>query len=729
MGKWTRRAFITAGVLTGGAVIFGVAIRPGNRAEKVKDLIAEPSETVLNVWLKISPDNFITAIIPHAEMGQGVHTTLAMMLADELEADWERIRVQEAPAHKEYANYAMVKGFLSGDTEFPSFLVDTMDGVFLTAGKMIGLQVTGGSFSVALTGRYAMRIAGAAAKSVLLQAAASAWEVPEQELEARKSKIYHKGSNRSAPYADFAAAAAQLPVPAKPKLKSPDEFTLMGTSPPRFDIPAKVDGTAQFGIDVVLPGMKYAAIQAAPVFGQKIQSVNTQLVDKIAGVQQVVQLEEAVGIIADGYWIAKSAVDSLIVEYQQDGAEKVNQAQLIEGLQQALDQGEMTTDFEVGEVSKQWDQAAKTITATYQVPFLAHSAMEPMNCTAWVHEGKCEVWTGSQNPLGLAKEIAESLEMDAEQVIVHNQLLGGGFGRRGMADVAIQAAKIAKEVNYPVKLIWSREEDTRHDFYRQASICQFKAGMDSAGQPIAWESRFVDKYDPGNAPLLPYDISHQLIQYTSSDHHIPWGFWRSVDHSVHGFFTESFIDELAHAAGKDPFQYRRDLLVKNERPRKLLELVAAKAQWDQALPEGWGRGISLQNSFGTWVAEVAEVEVVEGKIKVHRVVCAADAGMAIHRDGFTAQMESGIIFGLTAALYGEISIENGAVQQSNFHDYPMLRIDEAPKIEVHILDSGEKPGGAGEPSTPGIAPAVANAVFAATGKRIRQLPLSKYDWS
>lgn len=727
MGKWTRRAFITAGVLSGGAVIFGVAIRPGNRADKVKKLVAQGEETVLNVWLKIAPDNTITAIIPHAEMGQGIHTTLAMMLADELDADWSTIRIQEAPAHKEYANYAMAKGLLAGETDFPAFLVDTVDGVFLSATKMIGLQLTGGSFSVALTGRFGMRVAGAAAKAMLLEAAATNWKVPVKELQAEKSHIHHTPSKRSAPFATFAPQAAQLSAPAKPQLKSPEAFTIMGTSPPRFDIPAKVNGTAQFGIDVRLPGMKWATIKAAPVFGQKIRSVDATAAEKIAGVRKVVQLDDAVAVIADGYWQAKLGADMLLVNYENDGKESLNQEDLYQQITAALDtalaKGEETIELESGDVARAMEEAVKTVSAEYKTPFLAHAPMEPMNCTAWFHDGKCELWTGSQNPLGFVKEVAEALDLDADNVILHNQFLGGGFGRRGMSDATIQAARIAATVDYPVQLIWSREEDMRHDHYRQATISRLKAGLSREGFPIAWEHQFVDKHDPPNASHIPYDIEHQRIHYTEHKIHVPWGYWRSVDHSVHAFFTESFIDELAHAAQQDPLQYRLALLQKNERAKNLLELVADKADWEAPLPARWGKGIAIHNSFGTLVAQVVEVEILEGVLRVHRVVCAADAGIAIHRDGFIAQMESGIVYGLTAALYGKITIDKGAVVQSNFHDYPMLRMNEAPLIETHILNSGHHPGGAGEPSTPVIAPALVNAVFAATGKRIRELPL------
>jgi len=352
-----------------------------------------------------------------------------------------------------------------------------------------------------------------------------------------------------------------------------------------------------------------------------------------------------------------------------------------------------------------------------------------MNCTAWVHDGNCELWLGTQNPLGFAKEVADALELDADRVVVHNQYLGGGFGRRAFPDYAIQAARIAAESAYPVKLIWSREEDMRHDHYRQANLSRFRAALDADGMPRAWENSYVDKHDPVEAPYIPYGIDHQLIRFTPSTTHVPWGFWRSVDHSLHAFFTESFIDELAAAAGQDPYRFRRKLLDHDRRFRDVLDLAAEKAGWDDERPANHGRGIAIHKSFGTIVAQVVDVEITNGKPRARRVVCAVDAGFAVHPDGMRAQMESGIVYGLTAALYGEISIRGGAVQQSNFHDYPMVRMPDSPAIETYIINSGHAMGGAGEPGTPAIAPALANAIFDASGRRLRELPLWQHDLS
>lgn len=731
MGKWTRRAFISAGVLTSGVVIFGVAVRPGNRADDVRHLIAKDDDAVFNVWVKIAPDNTVTAVLPHAEMGQGVHTTLAMMLAEELDADWDQLEVVEAPAVKEYANYALGKGFVAGDVDFPAFLVDTIDGVFLTIMKAMDMQITGGSSSVPMTGQQGMRVAGSATRAVLLEAAAISWDVPVDELSASKSKIMHAKSARSAPFAEFAARAAELSLPPKPRLKSSDEFTLLGTDVPRVDVPSKVDGSAMFGLDAMPPGMKYATVKAAPVFGTTVATVNDASVQDMPGVRKVINLGDAVAVVADGYWQAKQALDRLDVTFEENGNETIEQSdiyqQFVADMDAATADKNEIVDLEIGTANEALSTAKLIVEAEYRVPFLSHAAMEPMNCTAWVHDDICEIWTGTQNPLGFAAEVADALEMDLENVRLHNAYLGGGFGRRAFPDYTIQAAKIAVEVAYPVKLIWSREEDMRHDHYRQASISRFTAGLDESGRATAWVNQYVDKHDPKEAPYPPYDIDNQYIHYAESGSHVPWGFWRSVDHSLHAFFTESFVDEIAFAAGVDPYQYRHDLLAGQPRFQKVLDLAAEKSDWDRPLPENWGRGIAVHKSFGTIVAQVVEVEIVEGKVLPRKATCAVDAGFAMHPDGMKAQMESGIVYGLTAALYSDISIRRGAVAQSNFHDYEMLRMNESPEIETFIINSGEKVGGAGEPGTPAIAPALTNAIFNATGKRIRELPVKMHD--
>jgi isoquinoline 1-oxidoreductase beta subunit len=729
MGKWTRRAFVTAGVAAGGVAVFGVAIRRGDRSDKVRNLVAADSDSLFDVWLKISPDNTITAIIPHADMGQGVHTALAMMLADELDADWSTVRFEEAPAHKEFANYALARGFSAPGADFPAWLVDSVDGLFFRASQVMGLQITGGSLSVRTTGQVAMRVTGAATRAVLLEAAADEWQVPVAELVAADSMIRHAASGREATFAHFAPAAAALPLPDKPSLKSPDAFRIMGTSPPRSDVPPKVDGSARFGIDAALPGMKYATVKAAPVFGGRVVSVDESSIQDMPGLRKVVNLGDAVAVVADGYWQAKKALDRLAVEFSDGGNGATSRDSIFEQFSGVLDAaaGGASTDFVTGNAAAALDGAAQVLDAEYRVPFLAHATMEPMNCTAWVHDERCELWLGTQNPLDFAQKVAKAIGLEQTQVILHNQYLGGGFGRRAFEDFAIQAARLAVDAPYPVKLIWSREEDMRHDHYRQASISRFRGGLDDSGRAVAWHNHYVNKHDPEEAPHIPYAIADQAIVYSESETHVPWGFWRSVDHSLHAFFTESFIDELAVAAGRDTYEYRRELLADAPRFVAVLDLAAEKAGWGDSLPENAGRGIAIHRSFGTIVAQVVDVAIADGKPRATRVVCAVDPGFTVHPDNLAAQMESGIAYGLTAALYGEISIEGGAVAQSNFHDYRMLRMNEAPAVETYIVDGGGATGGAGEPGTPPIAPAFTNAIFNATGIRIRELPVSKHE--
>jgi len=731
MNKWTRRGFIAAGVVGGTALVVGVAIRPGNRNAELAPLVAGDGETLVNAWVKIGADNLVTAIVPHAEMGQGAHSVLAQMLADELDARWEDVRILEAPAADEYANFALAKGFLLPGASIPRVLVPTVDGALMKATEMMHLQITGGSMSVRTTGTYGMRVAGAGARELLLTAAAAAWQVPEAELTAAEGRIHHERSGRSAPYAEFAAAAGALQPPAVPRLKSPDQFTVMGRSVPRPDIPAKVTGEARFGIDAEVPGMKYAAIRRAPVFGATVAAIDDTAAKALPGVVRVVQLDDAVAVVADGYWQAQRALAAVEVQWRQTGAESLDSealfAQFERDMAAAVAEGREETDLAIGDARSALGQADRVIEATYRVPYLAHTCMEPMNATAHVRDGECDVWTGTQNPLGFRYSVAEALGLDAAKVRVHNAYLGGGFGRRALPDYAIQAAQVSAAAGLPVKLIWSREEDVRQDHYRPAIVSRFKAGLDASGRVVAWENQFVDKHEPHEAPYIPYAVANQFVHFANSPTHVPFGPWRSVDHSQHGFFTEAFFDEVAHEAGRDPYELRRELLADRPRHRAVLDLAAQKAGWGERLPKGRGRGISLQESFGTIVAQVVDVTVSSGQVKVDRVVCAVDPGFAVSPDGLVAQMESGIIYGLSAALYGEITIANGAVVQGNFHDYPMVRIDETPVIETHVIASGEALGGAGEPGTPGIAPALANAIFAATGTRIRELPVRKYD--
>ncbi|MFQ3191949.1 MAG: isoquinoline 1-oxidoreductase beta subunit [Paraglaciecola sp.] len=728
MSKLTRRAFLTAGVIIGGGLIVGVAIRPGHRTPKLAKFMQHDDEVLVNAWVKLLPDNSVTVIVSHAEMGQGAQSALAIMLADEMDVDWDSVTIEEAPAHDEYANFHMAREFLLPG-KMPGIVNQTINGVFLTISKSIALQVTGGSFSVRSTGERGMRVAGAAAKDLLVQAAAQEWKVAAAEIRAEKSVLYHDASNRKAPYIQFAKIAAEQQGSEFPTLKKPEQFNLMGNENiQRLDIPEKVDGTATFGIDIVLPGMKYATVKTSPVFGSQVASVDSSVAEKMKGVIKVVNLGDGVGVIADSYWQAKKAIAAITVtylpsEWDNTSSESI-MAQFRADMDKAVVNGDEEEDFSEGNARKVIESANKVITAEYSVPYLAHITMEPMNSTALVKNGKTEVWGGTQNPLGIKAAIAEHLDIDAENVVVNNVYLGGGFGRRAKTDYPIQAVKLANALpGVPVKMIWSREEDVQHDFYRPAIVSRFKAAIGDSGLPTAWENQYVDKHEPKEAPYIPYQVDNQFVHYIESPTHIPFGAWRSVDHSQHAFFTESFIDELAHEANEDAFQYRRKLLHSEPRYLKVLDAVAKMSDWERALPEGWGRGIAIHGSFNSIVAEVVEVDMSSGSVRVNKVFCVADAGFAYCPNAFRAQMESGIIFGLSAAMYGEITIKNGAVVQSNLHDYKVVRMDTAPDIYVEIINSGEKTGGAGEPGTPPIAPALTNAIFAATGKRIRELPV------
>eukprot|EP00903_Cladosiphon_okamuranus_P002728 g2726.t1 len=728
MGKWTRRGFIAAGVVTGGALMVGVGIREGHRAPKLAGLVTDDGETLVNVWVKLAPDNTVTAIVPHSEMGQGVFTSMTQMLADEMDADWERVTFEQAPAHEGFANYPLGREFIMGDTTVPGFVQDSLNGGFLRIAQSMSLQITGGSTAVRFTGQGGMRIAGAAAREMIVKAAAKAWDVPAKELRTAKSYVHHDASGRSEPYASFAEQAAKYAPPTQPTLKTSDQYTLMGKSLPRFDIPAKTDGTAEFGIDVDLPGMKYAAVMGPPVLGAETVSVDDTYARDIPGVVKVLDKGTFVAVVADGYWQAENAVRQLDVTWSKTGAETLDQAGIFAELKAAMDAvgDKGKEDVSVGNVRKAADDAARVYEAEYSVPFLAHAAMEPLNATAWVRDGKIDFWSGLQNPLAIRDEIAGEKGVKKSDVTVHNVLLGGGFGRRSNPDYPLMAVAIAEEFDHPVKMIWSREQDTQQDWYRPASVSRFKAALDEDGMPLSWDNLFTQKHDPPEASHIPYKIDNQLIHYAHVDHHIRFGPWRSVDHTQHGFFIESFVDELADQAGMDGYAYRRKLLEHSPRYLAVLDAAAKAANWGREVPQGRGLGIALVDSFGTIVAQVVEVDVTRPEPKVVHVWCAADPGYAMNPDGFIAQIESGIIYGLTAALYGNITIEEGAIVQSNFHDYPMLRMREAPEISVEIINSGAKIGGGGEPGTPPIAPALANAVFAATGVRVRSQPIANF---
>ena len=733
--KWTRRGFIGAGVLAGGALLIGVGVRPGNPVGKLGPVVAGgEGEQLINSWLKIDADNIVTAIVPHCEMGQGAHSVLAQMLADELDADWSLVRVMQAPTDGSYVVTDTIRGFVApGTLDAPDWLEPTWNGLFTRIGQLADGLITGGSSSIRTTGQHTMRIAGAAARQMLVGAAAKAWGVPAAEISTANSILSHKASGRSAPYAQFAAAAAEQDMPQTPALKAPKDYRLMGTDAPRTDIPAKVNGTASFGIDAVIPGqtMTYAAVRRVPVPGTRVAKMDAGAAKAMPGVLQILNMGDFITVVADSYWQAQQALNAITAEYTApESAIRSSQDQFAR-FAAALDEAGDTGGKEVighGDVPAAMQSAAKTISAEYQVPYLAHAPLEPMNATVWVRDGQCEIWTSTQVPLFARSAAAKALGLSKDDVTVHHPLLGGGFGRRLETDYVVMAARIGQATGYPVKMIWSREEDTQKGLFRCADMSRFSAGLDAQGRLTAYNNVFTQRHDPADAcDCAFYDIPNKSIRVAEAELHLPFAAFRSVDHSQQAFFIESFIDEAAQAAGRDPLDFRLAMLGKSPRHKAVLEKVAAMANWGTKPAAGWGRGIALTESFGSIVAEVVEVDMTGGKPRLTNVWCAADPGFAMNPDGFRNQMEGGIVFGLTAALYGEISLKDGAVEQGNFHDYRLMRLDECPAIAVEIINGNHKKlGGAGEPGLPPAAPALANAIFAATGKRLRALPIAKH---
>lgn len=733
----SRRQVLISGSILGGGMILGVSLLPEHRRSgAAKHVINNESESLLTSWLKIDADNIITVYVPHSEMGQGVHTALPMMLAEELEADWNLVKMERAPATTEFANGPLAKGFLttSAGLTIPVMLNGIANYSSMKIAEVMSLQITGGSTAVRFSGQYGMRTQGAAAREMLLAAAARQWEVPVSELVAENSHILHKSTGKKTTFGELAAAAAKLDIPTNPQLKDKSEYKIVGTSKPRFDVPGKVDGSAQYGMDVYFPGLKFAAIKSSPVFGAKVKSFDASSVQNMPGVIKVVEIPGSVAVVADSFWQAKQAVTQLSVTFTTVAHGSLNSDEIFAQYDENLDQVDQTGHEDVtrGDALLAMNKAKRTFKAEYRVPFLAHAAMEPVNSTVWIKkDGSVEFWAGLQDALGGTAMLSELLSVPMDKIKANHMAMGGAFGRRGATlNFLEQTALIAKKTDTPVKLVWTREEDIQHDYYRPAITSRFEAALSDDGKPLAWVNTYIGKNEPAEAAHIPYQIDNQTIRYVESETPIPFGPWRSVAHSQHGFFTESFIDELAVQAGVDPYQFRRQLLQHTPRHLKVLETAANKANWNTPLPANWGRGIALQTAFQSVVAQVVEVSFDE-KMRPHpeRVVCVIDCGHAINPDNVNSQMESGIIFGMTAALYGDISIKDGRVQQSNFHDYEMLRIDETPVIETHILESDSPLGGVGEPGTPAIAPALGNAIFNATGIRVRSLPIKHYDFS
>ena len=660
-------------------------------------------------------------------MGQGILTALPMMLAEELEADWSLIDVKQAPAEEIYVTDKIAQGFKVGEVDVPKPLQRLLDYSFYKVSGMLNLQLTGGSSSIRFTGQWGMRVAGAAAKDMLLRAAADHWGVAQSECSARLSHIHHDASGRSVRFAELAANAAQFTPSLTPALKAKQDYVICGKPIARLDLADKVTGALDYAIDLKLDNMKVAAVRHAPVFGGDVVSLDPDPVKTLPGVTDVVQIPGAVVVTADNYWRAKQALSRLAIEFGDGGNGSFSSEQMYRDFSAALDGGEYETDYEQGDGAETMPGAGAVVEAEYSVPFLAHAPMEPVNCAAWRHDGVLEVWAGTQDPLGTRALAAQAAAMDMENVIVHPFQMGGSFGRKSSfcANFIRDAVHTAMRVPYPVKVVWSREEDIRHDYYRPAELSRFKALVNAAGKPVSWSNHYTDIGLNGNgeAAFIPYAVAHRQIARAPCETPVPVGYWRSVEHSCQGFFIESFIDELARRAAIDPLEYRLDLLHGHPRYQAVLQLAAEKIGWGQALPANSGMGIAVVASFGSIVAQAVQVALSGDKLHVEKVVAAVDPGEVINPAIARDQVEGGIIYGLSAALYGNITIDKGRVVQTNFSDYRMVRMATAPHMQVHFIESGEAIGGMGEVGTPPIAPALCNAIFAASGQRIRRLPL------
>ncbi|CAN7656238.1 molybdopterin-dependent oxidoreductase [Variovorax sp. LjRoot290] len=723
-----RTLLIGSAAATAGGLALGyVGMAAMGRGRGLPASAAAPGEAILAGWVKIGEDDSVTVYLPHADMGQGVGTALAMMLAEELDADWPRVRTEPAPGDARFANRFLARGWVLQNRQIPALFDGVIDTTFGTIAGFIKLQITGGSTAVRFTGQSGMRITGALARMMLVEAAAQRWGVPAGELSTAASRVLHAASGRSLRYGELAAEAARLPLPSQPRFKQPGDYRLVGTSVPRLDIPAKVDGSAQYGIDVRLPEMRYAAVLATPRHGGRLVAVDPAPALAMAGVERVVSLPDAVAVIATRYTTARRALAALRPRFE-GGDESLSSERLFAGQRAALE-GEGKSRVAIGNVVQASVDGRRRVDAHYQVPFLHHAAMEPMNATAQQAEGRFSYWGGTQNLLWARSELAKLAGLPLERVTMHPMPLGGSFGRHGLPEMSNhipQIARLAAEASpHPVKMIWSREEDFAQGAYRPALSSRVQAVLDADGRPLSWEQRYIDTAGRNEAFEIPYAIANQSIEAVDHPHPIRTGAWRSVSHTQHGFYTETFIDELAHAARQDPVEYRRALLPAGSRLARVLDEAARRSGWRSATPAGRARGIALVESFGTAVAHVLELSLSdEGVPRVHRITSAVDCGRVIHPDTARQQVEGAILMGLSAALGEQITVQGGAVQQRNFTDYPILRMAQVPpELDIHFLASEGPLGGLGEPGVPPVAPALGNALFALTGLRIRALPV------
>ena len=703
----TRRSFLKVAAAAGGSLMVG--FWPGASAAGASVTgAAAPAE--LNAFIAIGADDSIVLTMPKVEMGQGTYTSIPMLIAEELEVGMDQIQLRHAPPD------AKLYGAPFGD------------------------QFTGGSLTIRLM-YEPMRQTGAAARMVLVQAAANEWQVPADSCRAEHGEVVHAASGRRIKYGKLVAAASQLPAPEKIALKDPKDFKLVGKPAKRLDAKGKTDGSAMFGIDAQAKGLKVAVVAASPVIGGRLKSVNDAKARKLRGVRQVVKLDNAVAVVADNYWYAKQGLAALDIVWDEGKYAKLSTDDVRTMMVAALQQpGHIARND--GDALKALAADDKRVEALYVNPMLAHATMEPMNCTVHVKgDGTAEIWTGSQVPARARDDAARTLGLAPEKVTLHNHYIGGGFGRRLYTDYVVQAAAVARQVKGPVKLVWSREEDIQHCLFRGLYAHSVSASLDAQGKPVAFSHKIAGPsnlaaFAPGwlkdgldidnveGSDIFSYDIPNMRSEYRQEDGPVPSAFWRGVGPTRNMTVLESFMDELAQKTGQDPLAYRLSLLGKQPRAAEVLKLAAQKAGWGEPLPPRSGRGIALMRAWGTYLAQVVDVTVSDdGEVAVKRVVCAVDCGQVVNPDTVVAQIQSGINYGLTAGLFGVITLKDGRVEQSNFHDYPILRMSQAPKIDVVLVPSSEAPGGIGEPGTAGVGAALTNAVFAATGVRVRELPL------
>jgi isoquinoline 1-oxidoreductase subunit beta len=721
-----RRAFLIGGASLIGGGIFGLKWLDEGATSQAAKLVAKDKESAFGVWIKIAADDVVTLYSPHVELGQGAHTALAQMLAEELDANWSHIRVEQAPADPAFANAPIGAALLDETWGPPKAVLAALKPALSFAGRNQMFQPTWGSMTVAYTGQYGMRVVGAAVRGALLGEAADRLGVSRRELIAANSVITHTKSGRTLRYGELAAAGAKRSLEANPTLKSRGDYKIIGKDLARLDIPAKVDGSMKYGMDFELPDMRVTTIAAAPVRGGKLQSVDPAPAMAVKGVEKVVKLDNAVIVVANGYWQAITGLRALSPKFTDGGSAAISTASIYADHDALIASGKPTDEVVVGNTKAAFAAAGtRKIEANFRLPFLHHAPMEPYVLTAHFKGGKLDMWGGLQDPLGARAKMAELSGLSLDNVMFHPQNIGGGFGRRNVrqAQVIGQVIKLAMQVPYPVKLIWSREEDVQQGCYRPQSSAKFAGVLDSKNMISAISCDLVENFtdeDTGHRYEIP-NFATRSYDYASNQ---VFGVWRSVNYSQLGFYMESLVDELAMLAGEDPYKFRRKHLKKGSREQRVLDEVARLSSWGKPLPKGIGRGIAIVSGHGTVVAQVIEASMqADGKPKLHRVTCVVDCGTTVSPQNARGQVQGGIIMGLSSAISEAVTLDAGKVQQSNFSDYHILTLADTPPIDVHFIESDAPIGGLGEPCLPPAAPALANALFAATGKRFRTLPL------